>query len=105
MGLQTNTRCRITKNNQPERESRLTGFASVFAAQHLSQLEFDSQVTSLPEEASKVYVPLAPAIQKGTRVLISLLDSLMFGRVPGTRPNISESQVLEYPFVLRTGHG
>ena len=31
-------------------------------------------------------------IQKGTRVLISLWDSLMFGRVPGTRPNISESQ-------------
>ena len=31
------------------------------------------------------------AIQKGIRVLISLLDSLMFGRVPGTRPNISES--------------
>ena len=39
-----------------------------------------------------------PLIQKGTRVLISLWDSLMFGRVPkntaaflGTRPNISES--------------
>ena len=32
------------------------------------------------------------AIQKGTRVLISLWDTLMFGRVPGsTRPNISES--------------
>ena len=31
------------------------------------------------------------SIQKGTRVLISLWDSLMFGRVPGTRPNISES--------------
>ena len=31
------------------------------------------------------------AIQKGTRVLISLWDSLMFGRVPGTSPNISES--------------
>ena len=31
------------------------------------------------------------AIQKGTRVLISLWDSLMFGRVPGTRPNTSES--------------
>ena len=28
---------------------------------------------------------------KGTRVLISLWDSLMFGRVPGTRPSISES--------------
>ena len=40
----------------------------------------------------------ARAIQKGTRVLISLWDSLMFERVPknaapflGTRPNISES--------------
>ena len=33
----------------------------------------------------------ATAIQKSTRVLISLWDSLMFGRVPGTRPNISES--------------
>ena len=32
-----------------------------------------------------------PAIQKGTRVLISLWDSLMCGRVQGTRPNISES--------------
>ena len=31
------------------------------------------------------------SIQKGTRVLISLWDSPMFGRVPGTRPNISES--------------
>ena len=31
------------------------------------------------------------AIQKGTRVLISLWDSLMFGRVPGTRLHISES--------------
>ena len=38
------------------------------------------------------------AIQKGTRVLISQWDSLMFGRVPknaapflGTRPNTSES--------------
>ena len=30
-------------------------------------------------------------IQRGTRVLISLWDTLMFGRVPGTRPNISES--------------
>ena len=29
-------------------------------------------------------------IQKGTRALISLWDSLMFGRVQGTRPNISE---------------
>ena len=29
--------------------------------------------------------------RKGTRVLISLWYSLMFGRVPGTRPNISES--------------
>ena len=27
----------------------------------------------------------------GTRVLISLWNSLMFGRVPGTRPNTSES--------------
>ena len=27
----------------------------------------------------------ARAIQKGTRVLISLWDSRMFGRVPGTR--------------------
>ena len=34
---------------------------------------------------------LRQTIQKGTRVLISLWDSLMFGRVPGTRPNISES--------------
>ena len=39
-----------------------------------------------------------PTIQKDTRVLIPLWDSLMFGRVPengaaflGTRPNISES--------------
>ena len=32
------------------------------------------------------------AIQKGTRVLASLWDSLMFGRVPGTHLNISESQ-------------
>ena len=39
------------------------------------------------------------AIQKGTRVLISLRDLLMFGRVPknaapflGTRPNISKSR-------------
>ena len=27
----------------------------------------------------------AGAVQKGTRVLISLWDSLMFGRVPGTQ--------------------
>ena len=33
--------------------------------------------------------PAMSAIQKGTRVLISLCDSLMFGRVPGTRPNIA----------------
>ena len=31
------------------------------------------------------------AMQKGTRVLVSLWDSLMLGRVPGTRPNMSES--------------
>ena len=31
------------------------------------------------------------AIQKSTRVLISLWDALMFARVPGTRPNNSES--------------
>ena len=31
------------------------------------------------------------AVRKGTRVLISLWDSPMFGRAPGTRPNISES--------------
>ena len=36
-------------------------------------------------------LPLAPATQTGTRGLISLWDSLMFGRVPGTRPNMSES--------------
>ena len=36
-------------------------------------------------------VTSTPSIQKGTRVLISLWDSLMFGWVPGTRPNISES--------------
>ena len=51
-------------------------------------------------------------IQKGTRVLISLWDSLMFGRVPkktpddflGTRPNISESHSeisTLVPFVLQ----
>ena len=37
----------------------------------------------------RLFVPVA--IQKGTRVLIFLWDSLMYGRVPGTRPNISES--------------
>ena len=36
-------------------------------------------------------LPRPVAIQKGTRVLISLWDSRMFGRVPSTRPNISES--------------
>ena len=35
--------------------------------------------------------PCTMTIQKGTRVLISLWDSLMFGRVPGTRLNMSES--------------
>ena len=39
-----------------------------------------------------VLVPLSTLLYgEGTRVLISLSDSLMFGRVPGTRPNISES--------------
>ena len=33
---------------------------------------------------------LCDTIKKGTRVLISLWDSLMFRRVPGTRPNISK---------------
>ena len=55
--------------------------------------------------------PQSPAIQKGARVLISLWDSLMFGRVPGTRPNISESHskiVLStrVPFCITRGaHG
>ena len=40
--------------------------------------------------SSTIRAPLF-AIQKGTRVLISLWDSLVFGRVPGTRPNTSES--------------
>jgi len=55
------------------------------------------------------------AIQKGTRVLISLWDSLMVRRVPkhaapflGTRPNISESHSeisTRVPFcIARTGH-
>ena len=53
------------------------------------------------------------AIQKGTRVLISLWDSLMFGRVPqnaaaflGTRPNISESHSeisTRVPFCIAAG--
>ena len=44
--------------------------------------------------------------QKGTRVLISLWDSLMFGRVPGTRPNISESHSeisTRVPFCIEGG--
>ena len=56
-------------------------------------------------------VLLAPArevaIQKGTRVLISLWDSLMFGRVPGTRPNISESHSeisTRVPFCIQSRH-
>ena len=40
--------------------------------------------------------PALSAIQKGTRVLISLWDSLMSGRVPGTRPNIRESAVRDF---------
>ena len=60
---------------------------------------------STAEDGSSAYIlsngPSVPALNtKGyfSRVLISLLDSLMFGRVPknaapfsGTRPNISES--------------
>ena len=56
----------------------------------------------------------APAIQKGTRVLISLWDSLMFGRGPkngaaflGTRPNMSESHSeisTRVPFCIQSGH-
>ena len=41
----------------------------------------------------------------GTRVLISLWDSLMFGRVPGTRTNISESHSeisTRVPFCIAT---
>ena len=52
-------------------------------------------------------------IQKGTRVLISLWDSLMFGRVPGgrvpgTRPNMSESHSeisTRVPFCIAAGIG
>ena len=59
--------------------------------------------------------PVLPVsvIQKGTRVLISLWDSLMFGRVPknaaallGTRPNISESNSeisTRVPFCIAEG--
>ena len=43
------------------------------------------------------------AIQKGTRVLISLWGSLMFGRVPGTLASPIARQVLGYHFVLREG--
>ena len=59
-------------------------------------------------------VLLVSAIQKGTRVLISLWDSLMFGRVPtntaaflSTRPNISESHSeisTRVPFCIAAGH-
>ena len=52
---------------------------------------------------------------RGTRVLISLWDSLMFGRVPkngvaflGTRPNISESHSeisTRVPFCITQGPG
>ena len=53
-------------------------------------------------------------ISKGTRVLISLWHSLMFGRVPknaapflGIRPNISEyhSEIsTRAPFCIQSGH-
>ena len=48
----------------------------------------------------------ATAIQTGTRVRISLWDSLMFGRVPGTRSNISESHSeisTRVPFCIAAG--
>ena len=65
-------------------------------AQGLSQL-FQGRGTARASDS--IAVCAAPClIQRGTRVLISLWDSLMFGRVPknaaallGTRPNISES--------------
>ena len=41
-----------------------------------------------------------PSIHKGTRVLISLWDSLMFGRVPGTRVLISLWDPLMFGRVL-----
>ena len=44
----------------------------------------------------------------GTRVLISLWDSLMFERVPGTRPNTSESHSeisTRVPFCIAHGGG
>ena len=57
-----------------------------------------STVDTLSSATTTENAGLRAAIQKGTRVLISLWDSLMFGRVPkngaaflGTRPNISES--------------
>ena len=63
-----------------------------YAARRAEERELDA------ERGVDEAVPLGPLIQKGTRVLISLWDSLMFGRVPknaapflGTRPNISES--------------
>ena len=54
---------------------------------HLTQ----ELVGRLAERAARPVWQYALAIQKGTRVLISLWDSLMFGQVPGTRPNSSES--------------
>ena len=45
------------------------------------------------------------AIQKGTRVPLSLWDSLVFGRVPGTRPNVSKSHSerrTRVPFCIAT---
>ena len=42
--------------------------------------------------------PRLLSIQKGTRVHTSLWDSRIFGRVPGTRPNISE-----LPFCIAAG--
>ena len=50
--------------------------------------------------------PARAAIQKGTRVLISLWDSLMFGRVPGTHQNISEPHTeirTQVPFCIKGG--
>ena len=50
-----------------------------------------SRSLQMTSNAARLACEGPSSIQKGTRVLIALWDALMFGRVPGTRPNISES--------------
>ena len=79
-----NSHCRASlRLSLPPDARSLNTAVSVAAGLELSSIMLDYFAATQDEDFLRyTLIPVRKVIQKGTRVLISLWDSLMFGRVP-----------------------